>query len=93
MTRTASLGLILIAASSMALAQTQSSGGWRRVGDPAPAAVPAPVPPPSAIPSSDQDPTQPVARADEYGQPQVQAPARAPAPLPGQEQPPENAER
>src|SRR5712692_3816649 len=80
MTRIPSLTLILTAASAISFAQTGATGGWRRVTDPAPGQQPAQTqsgqpngewrrfePPPPAI---DQDPTQPVARADEYGQPQ-----------------------
>jgi hypothetical protein len=40
----------------------QQNGGWRRAGDPAAPVAPAPSNP-------DQDPTQPVARTDAYGQP------------------------
>jgi hypothetical protein len=72
MRRTSSLSLILIAVAGLSVAQTQPGGGWRRVGDqpPAPGTV-------VAAPSgpTDQDPSQPVSRSDDYGQPQQQAPA------------------
>jgi hypothetical protein len=66
MRRMQSLVLILIGASAISFAQTQQNGGWRRADDPA--AVPESAPPIVA----NQDPSQPVARSDEYGQPQPQ---------------------
>jgi len=76
MKRIAHFSLILIAASGISYAQSQSSGGWRRVGDPPPAQTQSPNASPLPAPAgpADQDPTQPVARADEYGQPQSQPP-------------------
>jgi len=71
MKRTSLLSLILIAVSGMSIGQTQS-GGWRRVGDPPPS------PQEEAAPPQAEDPSQPVARTDEYGQ--AQAPAQTPAP-------------
>src|SRR5262245_25276037 len=84
----------LFAGSAMLWAQ-QTTGGWRRVGDPPPmppetAAPPEtdPVPPPAAVP---QDPAQPVERTpvDAWGNPQqrndrppaVMTPAGLPAEL------------
>lgn len=61
------LTLIFVAASGMAVAQT--SGGWRRVGDPppAPSAPKAEAP----LPAQPQlDPTEPVDRSDGWGQQQ-----------------------
>ena len=72
MKRIAYFSFILTAASGISLAQSQSSGGWRRVGDPPPVAAQTPQVAP--LPPTDQDPTQPVARADEYGQTQVPPP-------------------
>src|SRR5262249_18359104 len=51
-------------ASAISFAQAQQPGGWRRAGDPPPAPDQAP---PAVM---DQDPSQPVARSDDYGQPQ-----------------------
>jgi len=85
------IALIFVAATGLALAQDQppaapqaqpAPGGWRRVGDPPPApapSVPAPQP---------QDPTEPVDRGDQYGQPaQDNPPAPMPPQLPPQAQP------
>ena len=73
MKRTAYFSLMLITATGISLAQTQPSGGWRRIGDPPPQAPPAQQAPlsPGDQPLADQDPSQPVARTDEYGQPQA----------------------
>ncbi|MBS1855684.1 MAG: hypothetical protein JST11_09990 [Acidobacteria bacterium] len=61
--------MILLTTSGIALAQTQNTGGWRRVDDPAQTqAQPQPAAPPAPVA---QDPTEPVARADEYGQQQT----------------------
>lgn len=76
MTRFRLLTTNLFAGTALLLAQDPQSGGWRRFGDPPPA--PAPQVQPAAQPATqpgapdvlDQDPTQPVARADSYGQPQ-----------------------
>ncbi|MGA2144120.1 MAG: hypothetical protein ABSH49_04065 [Bryobacteraceae bacterium] len=68
-----SFPLLVFAVTSSLLAQTtpqDSSGGWRRVGD-APAAS-AQTDAQQAQPQ--QDPTQPVAPTDSYGQPAAQAP-------------------
>lgn len=72
MKRTAYFSLMLITATGISLAQ--APGGWRRIGDPPPAQAPAPerAPlPPGDLPPADQDPSEPVARTDEYGQPQA----------------------
>ncbi|MGP8248314.1 MAG: hypothetical protein ACLQVN_27860 [Bryobacteraceae bacterium] len=72
-----SFPLLVFAAASSLLAQTtppDNSGGWRRAGD-APAAS-APADSQQARPQ--QDPTEPVAPTDAYGQPAAQAPAAAP---------------
>jgi hypothetical protein len=66
MKRTSSFSLILMAISGMAIAQTQPSGGWRRVGDP----PPVQDEPAQQVPMA-EDPSQPVARTDEYGQTQA----------------------
>jgi hypothetical protein len=73
MKRTASLGLILIAACGISLAQTVPAPGWRRAAEPAPVQDPAGPPAP-------QDPNQPVARADEFGQIQPTQASRMPEP-------------
>ncbi|MCU1238899.1 MAG: hypothetical protein JWP63_6866 [Candidatus Solibacter sp.] len=72
MTRLRNLSFTLFAGSALLLAQTPQTGGWRRAGDPPPAPEPAPVAQnrPGDPGVMDQDPTQPVARADAYGQPQ-----------------------
>jgi len=74
--------VLLLAASGMLLAQTPadpqpapaSTGGWRHVGDPAPAAATEQAQAP-AVESS--DPSQPVAR-DAFGQVQAQQPSNRP---------------
>jgi hypothetical protein len=84
-----SFPLLVFAVTSSLLAQTNppdSSGGWRRAGD-APVAS-AQQDPQQAQPQ--QDPTQPVAATDAYGQPMAQAP-QAPAAVP--QNPPANAPR
>ncbi|MGA1994167.1 MAG: hypothetical protein ABSH45_00185 [Bryobacteraceae bacterium] len=84
-----SFPLLVFAVTSSLLAQTpppDSSGGWRRAGD-APVAS-AQQDPREAQPQ--QDPTQPVAATDAYGQPVAQAP-RDPAAAP--QNPPANAPR
>jgi hypothetical protein len=63
MKRFPSSSLILLAVSTLSFAQAQQSGGWRRFDQTA--AQPDQAPPVAP----DQDPTQPVARVDEYGQP------------------------
>uniref|UniRef100_Q029W3 Uncharacterized protein n=1 Tax=Solibacter usitatus (strain Ellin6076) TaxID=234267 RepID=Q029W3_SOLUE len=66
------LSLTLLSGTALLLAQDPQTGGWRRAGDPPP---PAPVE--RAQPQDpgvlDQDPTQPVARSDGYGQVDQQA--------------------
>jgi hypothetical protein len=74
MKRTAYFSLILITATGISLAQTQPSGGWRRIGDPPPAQVPAPEQQAPLPPVDQEDPSQPVARSDEYGQSQAPQP-------------------
>ena len=63
--------LNLFTASAILLAQdsparSPQSGGWRRAGDPAAPVATAPAGTPN---TPDQDPSQPVARTDAYGQP------------------------
>jgi hypothetical protein len=65
------IAIFSLAASSLLLAQSQQpstpqqpTGGWRRVGDPAPNA------PQQQPVGQAQDPTEPVDRSDGYGQPQ-----------------------
>src|SRR5689334_56519 len=65
MNRTA---LLLLAASGLVFAQTQSSGGWRRVGDRPAMSPPAASQPAPAPGTPGQDP-EPVDRSDAYGQP------------------------
>lgn len=75
-----SFALILCVAAP-AMAQTQTQGGWRRVGDaPPPATAPATSnqadrTDPAASPAyPQQDPTEPVDRSDSYGQQQQSQP-------------------
>ncbi len=72
MTSLRNLSLTLFSGTALLLAQDPQAGGWRRAGDPPP---PAPVE--RAQPQDpgvlDQDPTQPVARSDGYGQQDQQA--------------------
>src|SRR5262245_33029618 len=77
MKTTRSLSFLCLAVSSLSIAQTTQSGGWRRAGDEQPpAAVESPQ-----VTAAGQDPSQPVARSDEYGQPLGPAPQpQAPAP-------------
>jgi hypothetical protein len=85
-----SLGLGFIAIAGLALAQVQpppsqpSQGGWRRVGDPPPS---LPVPPQQQ--SQSQDPSEPIDRSDQFGQPIQDNP---PAP-PEVQQPPRMNDR
>jgi hypothetical protein len=77
-----SFSLLAIAVTGSLLAQTPSqanSGGWRRLGDAAPAAS-VPADPQQAQPQ--QDPTQPVAPTDSYGQPAATTPQDQSAPPP-----------
>ena len=75
MTRLCLITLNLFTGTALLLAQGPQTGGWRRFNDPPPA--PAPQAQTVAPEVQDQDPTQPVARTDSYGQPQQpQAPQR-----------------
>src|ERR1035438_9142737 len=65
MTRLRLITINLFAGTALLLAQDPQTGGWRRFNDP-----PAPQAPQAAPVVQDQDPSQPVARADAYGQPQ-----------------------
>jgi hypothetical protein len=67
MTRFRLIALNLFTGSALLVAQAPQNGGWRRFNDPPPA--PAPQTQPAAPDVRDQDPTQPVTRADSYGQP------------------------
>jgi hypothetical protein len=72
----------LLAGSALLVAQTQQNNGWRRWNDPAPAPQAQ-----AAAPNlqDQQDPSQPVARTDDYGQPQQgqqQLQQRPPAAVP-----------
>ncbi|MEO8368268.1 MAG: hypothetical protein ABI806_03645 [Candidatus Solibacter sp.] len=90
MTRLRIITLNLLTGTSLLLAQDPQTGGWRRWNEPAPQpapqtqpsrpAQPAPAAQPGSSSSWDNDPTQPVARADSYGQPQQN---------PDQQQPPD----
>jgi len=91
MRRSAYFSLILIAVSGISFGQSQPNGGWRRAGTPAPAAeTPAPPTEVEQAPLAGQDPSQPVARADEYGQAQT-PPPQGPAPLHDNAAPPRPA--
>ena len=81
------LSLTLFTGTALIFAQNPQTGGWRRAGDPAPAppAAPAGQNQPADSTVLDQDPTEPVARSDGYGQPQQQAPRMEQQP---QRQPP-----
>src|SRR5450759_5003802 len=68
MTRLRLIALNLFTGTGLLLAQDPQTGGGRRWNDPPPA--PAPQAQPAAPDVQDQDPTQPVARVDAYGQPQ-----------------------
>src|SRR5450759_4577347 len=72
MTRLRLIALNLFTGTGLLLAQDPQNGGWRRWNDPPPA--PAPQAQPAAPDVQDQDPTQPVARVDAYGQPQQPQP-------------------
>ena len=89
MTRLTVHALALLAVSSLALAQERppanpqqqnAPGVWRRMGDPPPLPLPAPG-------AQMQDPSEPVDRSDQFGQPvqdtqQTPPPAGQPAPQP-----------
>src|SRR5450631_1548735 len=68
MTRFPLIALNLFAGTALLLAQAPQNSGWRRFNDPPPA--PAPQAQKAAPGVPDQDPSQPVARSDSYGQPQ-----------------------
>lgn len=71
MTRLSLIALNLFTGTALLLAQDPQNGGWRRWDDPPPAPAPQTQPAQAPLPDvQDQDPTQPVARADSYGQPQ-----------------------
>src|ERR1019366_9101485 len=70
MTRIPLIALNLFAGTSLLLAQAPQNSGWRRFNDPPPAPAPAPQAQKAAPGVQEQDPSQPVARADSYGQPQ-----------------------
>jgi len=87
MTRFRLITLNLLTGTSLLLAQDPQTGGWRRWNDPPPKTAaqsqPVPAQPQSAPPQNqaagsssswDNDPTQPVARSDSYGQPQAGQP-------------------
>src|ERR1039457_116394 len=85
MTRFPFIALNLFAGTALLLAQAPQNNGWRRFNDPPPAPAPAPQAQKAAPDVQDQDPSQPVARADSYGQPQQeqeqqQEPAQQPQP-------------
>ncbi|MDR3699069.1 MAG: hypothetical protein P4L56_05495 [Candidatus Sulfopaludibacter sp.] len=72
--------LVFLAASGLVLAQQSAqTGGWRRATDPAPAAQQT-QPPDAQQQPQQQDPSEPVARSDDFGQ------ANANAPQAGQQQ-------
>ncbi len=68
MTRLRLITINLFAGTSLLLAQDPQNGGWRRWNDLPPA--PAPQTQPAVPDVLDRDPSQPVALADSYGQPQ-----------------------
>jgi hypothetical protein len=70
MTRFPLIALNLFTGTALLLAQAPQNSGWRRFSDPPPAPAPAPQAQKVAPAVGDQDPSQPVARADSYGQPQ-----------------------
>src|ERR1017187_9593237 len=70
MTRFPLIALNLFAGTALLLAQAPQNSGWRRFTDPPPAPAPAPQAQKAVPGVQDQDPSQPVARADSYGQPQ-----------------------
>jgi hypothetical protein len=72
MTRLPLIALNLFAGTALLLAQDPRNGTWRRWNDPPPAPSPQTLPDASGM--GDQDPSQPVARADSYGQPQQSSP-------------------
>jgi hypothetical protein len=83
MTRLRLIAVNLFTGTALLLAQDPQNGGWRRWSDSTPAPAPQAQP---AAPDMQEDPTQPVARADSYGQPQPPQPQqrndRPPAAVP-----------
>src|SRR3954466_7363830 len=80
-----SLGLGFIAIAGLAMAQVQpSQGGWRRVGDPPPS-----LPVPQQSQAQAQDPSEPIDRSDQFGQPIQDNPQALPEP----QQPPRMNDR
>jgi hypothetical protein len=70
------LSLTLLTGTALVFAQAPQTGTWRRAGDPAPGPVAQNrQAPPDVL---DQDPSQPVARSDAYGQSQGIDPAGPP---------------
>src|ERR1700690_1224933 len=67
-TRLRLIAVNLFTGTALLMAQNPQTGGWRRFNDPPPA--PAPQAQPAAPDGLDQDPAQPGARSDSYGQPQ-----------------------
>src|ERR1022692_4610502 len=67
MTRLRLIAVNLFTGTALLLAQGPQTGGWRRFNDPP---APAPQAQPATPDGLDQDPAQPVARSDSYGQPQ-----------------------
>jgi hypothetical protein len=60
--------LVFLAASGLVLAQQNApTGAWRRATDPAPAAQQTPPPDAQQQPPQQQDPSEPVARSDDFG--------------------------
>src|ERR1039458_488512 len=72
MTRFRLIALNLFTGTALLLAQAPQNSGGRPFNDPPPA--PAPQAQKAAPSVQDQDPSQPVARADSYGQPQQEQP-------------------
>lgn len=64
---------------------SQSSGAWRRVGDPAPTTTTPATPQQQSV-----DPTEPVERSDSYGQPQSAPPQDMQQQQPPQSMPPQS---
>src|ERR1700690_4202819 len=67
-TRLRLIAVNLFTGTALLMAQNPQTGGWRRFNDPPPA--PAPQAQPAPPTGQDQDPSQPVARSDSYGQAQ-----------------------
>ena len=82
MTHLRLIAINLFTGSALLLAQDPQSGGWRRWSDLPPTPAPQAQPAAPGVQDQDQDPTQPVARTDSYGQPQQQRNDRPPAAVP-----------